>query len=234
MVYFRAASDPSTVLASYVVVPPISMDFSKFIPPMFVAQLPGILPSGPQVFPLPPIPEMVESFEWIEALAESRNDDLLDAGSVDPLDFQRLLNVMTEVASEYGRMYENRPPVEAGAPEPAAGDGSSVDVDELFMSLMSDSEKVGRLAKTAGTVRYALEGNDQSLLEETIQEMTRVGRHLPDGYQVDALIAATRDPKPQSGRLAELLLERCYKLAAEEYDALKALDAEIDTLKKEQ
>src|SRR5215213_1889372 len=83
MVYFRAASDPGTVLASYVVVPPISMDFSKFIPPMFAAQLPGILPSGPQVFPLPPIPEKVESLDWIQALADSRDDDLIDGGLVD-------------------------------------------------------------------------------------------------------------------------------------------------------
>src|SRR3954447_24213922 len=141
VVYFRASSDPSMVLASYVVVPPISMDFSKFIPPMFAAQLPGIMPSGPQVFPLPPIPEQVESFEWIQALAESRDDDLLDAGTVDTQDFQRLLAVMTEVASEYGRLYENRPPLDAGAPASAGEVGSGVDVDELFMSLMSDSEK---------------------------------------------------------------------------------------------
>jgi len=234
VVYFRATSDPTTVLASYVVVAPISMDFSKFIPPMFAAQLPGIMPSGPQVFPLPPIPEQVESLAWVEALAESRDDDLIDAGSVDPQDFQRLLAVMSEVASEYGSLYENRPPIEAGASEPATDAGSGVDVDELFMSLMSDSEKVGRLAKLVGTVRYAIEGNDQDLLEETIQEMTRVGRHLPEGYQVVELIATSRDPRPESGRLAELLLQRCYKLAAEEYDAVKPLDAEIEKLKKEQ
>jgi hypothetical protein len=201
---------------------------------MFAAQLPGMLPSGPQVFPLPPIPEKVESLEQLQALAESRDDDLIEAGSVDPLDFQRMLNVMTEVASEYGRLYDNRPPVEAGAPEKVGDDAPSVDVDELFLSLMSDGEKVGRLAKMVGTVRYALEGSDQALLDETVQEMSRVGRHLPEGYQVEALIVATRDPSPQSGRLAELLLERCYKLAAEQYDALKALDAEIDKLKKEQ
>jgi len=50
VVYFRANNDPSTILASYVVVPPISMDFSKFIPPMFAVQLAGILPCGPYFF----------------------------------------------------------------------------------------------------------------------------------------------------------------------------------------
>jgi hypothetical protein len=234
VVYFRASSDPNTILASYVVVPPISMDFSKFIPPMFAAQLPGILPSGPQVFPLPPIPEKVESMAWVEALAASREDDLIHCGSVDPMDIQRLLSLMTEVANEYGQLYEKRAPIEDTSP-PSDSDPAalpSVDVDELFMSLMSDSEKVNRLAKMAGTLRYAVEGKDQAALAETVKEMERIGRHLAFRYQVADLIAAASDPKPESGRLAELLLQRCYKLAAEDYDALKSLDAEIDALKK--
>ena len=235
VVYFRASSDPNTVLASYVVVPPISMDFSKFIPPMFAAQLPGILPSGPQVFPLPPIPEKVESMAWVEALAASREDDLINCGTVDPTDIQRLLTLMSEVANEYGNLYESRPPVEASGPPATTDDspGGGVDVDELLMSVMSDSEKVNRLAKMTGTVRYAVEGKDETLLAETVQEMERVGRHLAFRYRVQELIAAASDPKPESGRLAELLLQRCYKLAAEDYDALKALDAEIDALKQE-
>lgn len=235
VVYFRASSDPNTILASYVVVPPISMDFSKFIPPMFAAQLPGILPSGPQVFPLPPIPEKVESMAWVEALAASRDDDLINCGTTDPMDIQRLLTLMSEVANEYGQLYENRAPVKDSGPSPAMGENAlpSVDVDELLMSVMSDSEKVNRLAKMTGTVRYALEGKDQTLLAETVQEMERVGRHLAFRYHVAELIAAASNPKPESGRLAELLLQRCYKLAAEDYDALKALDAEIEALKKE-
>jgi hypothetical protein len=112
--------------------------------------------------------------------------------------------------------------------------GSDVDVDELFMSLMSDNEKVGRLAKMTGTVRYAVDGNDQALLDETVREMERIGRHLANRYRVADLITAARNPDPRKGRLAELLLQRCYKLAAEEYDALKALDTEIESLNKEQ
>jgi hypothetical protein len=101
------------------------------------------------------------------------------------------------------------------------------------MSLMSDSEKVNRLAKMTGTVRYAVEGQDAALLDETVREMERVGKHLAFRYRVADLIAAASDPKPENGRLAELLLKRCYKLAAEEYDELKDLDTEIDALKKE-
>ncbi|MCC6178526.1 MAG: hypothetical protein IT305_24750 [Chloroflexi bacterium] len=233
VVYFRVQADPSTILASYVVVPPISMDFSKFIPPMFAAQLPGILPSGPQVFPLPPIPEHVESLAWVQALAESRDDDVLDGGMADPLDLQRMLAAMTEIASEYGRLYDERVPLPASPStesEPAAL--PNVDVDDLLIGLMSDSEKVGRLARMTGTVRYAAEGGDQALLSDTIAEMERVGRHLAERYRVQDLIQAARDPSEKSGRLAELLLQRCYRLAAEEYDALKNLDDQIAALRK--
>ena len=45
---------------------------------------------------------------------------------------------------------------------------------------------------------------------------------------------SARTPDAHNGRLTELLLQRCYKLAAEEYDALKALDTEIESLSKEQ
>lgn len=236
VVYFRSTTDQNTILASYVVVPPISMDFSKFIPPMFAAQLPGILPSGPQVFPLPPVPEKVESMAYVEALAANREDDLIHCGSVDPMDIQRLLTLMTEVASEYGKLYESRAPIADSEPPPPSStdpDGPGVDVDELFMSLMSDSEKVNRIARLTGTVRYAVEGKDHALLDETVQEMERIGRHLANRYRVGELIEAARDPDPHSGKLAELLLQRCYKLAVEEYDALKALDAEIESLKKQ-
>jgi len=245
VVYFRSTSDQNTILASYVVVPPISMDFGKFIPPMFAAQLPGLLPSGPQVFPLPPVPEKVESMAYVEALAASREDDLIHCGNVDPMDIQRLLTLMTEVASEYGKLYENRGPMDgpgpSSSPSSTAGSapaddlsGPSVDVDELFMSLMSDTEKVNRIAKMAGTMRYAVEGKDTALVEETAQEMERIGRHLANRYRIGELIEATRDPDQHSGKLAELMLQRCYKLAVEDYDALKSLDAEIESLKKKE
>ncbi len=236
LVYFRATNDPSHVLASYVVVPPITMDFARYIPPMFAAQFGGIIPSGPAAFPLPPFPERVESLEWVQEAANVRGDDLIDGGSVDASDIQRLLTLMTEIASEYASLYEKR---SVSAPEPDSdrdreGEPRSlppVDVDELLMSLMSDREKVEKLARMTGTVRYAVEGGDADLLDETVGEMERVGRQLGERYRVAELVAAARDPEQHAGRLAEVLLQRCFRLAAEEYDALAALDREIDALR---
>jgi hypothetical protein len=227
LVYFRASDDPDVVLGSYIVVPPIAMDLAKYIPAMFASQLPTMMPSGPSVVPLPPFPERVESLQHVRRLAEVRGDDLLDGGAVDPGDMQRLLIVMSDVAGEYARLYqsyaERLPTEEEPGPEALPG----VDVDDLLLSVMSDAEKVGRLAKLAGTVRYAIEGGDETLLVETTVEMERLGRHLREQYRVVELVEAVQDPGARGGRLAELLLQRCYKLAAEEYAALEELDSEI-------
>lgn len=231
LVYFRAANDPDLVLGSYIVVPPISMDLAKYIPPMFAAQMPMMMPSGPSVFPLPPFPERVESLAWIRQIAEARGDDLLDGGTVDASDLQRLLVLVTDLAGEYAKLYSSyveRIPTEPEPTEALPG----VDVEDLLLSVMSESELVGRLAKLTGTVRYALEGGDSASLEETAVEMERVGRHLPEQYRAPELIQAARDPADRGGRLAELFMQRCYKLAAEDYGALEALDAEIGKLQE--
>jgi hypothetical protein len=169
---------------------------------------------------------------WVADTAAARGDDLIDGGSVDTNDMQRLLLLMTEVAGEYARLYESRVPGQPAAEpdrEPAAL--PSVDVDELLLSVMTDAEKVEKLAHLTGTVRYAVEGSDAGLLDETVREMERVGRQLGERYRVDELIVAARDPGQQNGRLAELLLQRCFKLAAEEYDVLATLDRDIEALR---
>ena len=231
LVYFRATNDPDLILASYIVVPPISMDLGKYIPPMFAAQMSAMIPSGPSVFPLPPIPEQVESLDFVRRVAAARDDDLLDGGRVDSTDVQRLLMLVSDLAGEYAQLYtryaDRLPEVEA---EPESEALPGVDVDDLLVSVMSDSEKVGRLAKLTGTVRYALEGGDGALLADTVRDMERVARHLPDRYRAADLISAAQDPAPRSGRLAELLLQRCYKLVGEEYSEIEMLDAEIEKL----
>ncbi len=234
LVYFISSADPEQVVASYVVVPPIPMDLAKYIPPMFASQMSAMIPSGPSVFPLPPFPEQVESVAWLRRVAEARDDDVLDGGRVTSGDPQHLLMLISDLAGEYGRLC-------ATYAEQLADDGPTetepealpgVDVDDLLLSVLSESEKVGRLAKLTGTVRYAVEGSDRALLAETIVDMERVGRQLREQYRVTELIQAAQDPDPSGGRLAELLLQRCFKLAAEEYAALEALDAEIAELQR--
>ncbi len=111
-----------------------------------------------------------------------------------------------------------------------AGSGS-VDVDDLLLQVMPDREKVGRLARLAGTLRYAIEGGDTRLVDETVSDMQRVSRHLTEKYRPAELIAAARSTEPRGAQLAELYLERCYRLVDEDYAAMADLDSKIEQIR---
>lgn len=231
LLYFRNSSDPDEVWATYIVVPPIAMDLSKYVPPMFASQMPIELPSGPSAYPLPPIPEKVERFEWLEQVAQARDDDLLDGGRVDPRNLQSLILFVAEAAQRYGSAYSDwasRLP----EPEPEREALPEVDVDELLLSVLSDSEKVSRMARLVGSLRYALEGSDRRGQVEATAEMQRLGRLLDAKYRVDELIAAAQQPGEGGWSLAQLYVERAYKIATEDYGAVGPIEERIRGLKQ--
>jgi hypothetical protein len=213
------------------------MDFAKYVPPMFAAQLSGLMPSGPAALPLPPIPEPVESLAWLERLAAARHDDLLDGGRLDPANPQQMMLTTTELAAEYATLWTEYArrladlPAEISHPEDPV---ALPDVEDLLLSVMNDAEKVGRIAKLAGTIRYAVEVRDEHLAGDTLAEMQRIGRHLPESYRLTELLVAARREGSSAARLLELYVERCYKLATEQYTDLEQLDREIDELTKQQ
>jgi hypothetical protein len=109
--------------------------------------------------------------------------------------------------------------------------GGDVDVDELLLQVMPDSDKVGRLARLTGTLRYAVDGGDARLVDETVGDMQRVARHLADKYRSAELIEAARSSDAQGAQLAQLFIERCYRLVEEDYAALAELDTRIAQLR---
>jgi hypothetical protein len=238
LVFFRDGDAPDEVWATYLVVAPIKMDLGKYIPAAFASQLSSQLSAAaPSAYPLPPVPEKFEGgLDALERLAELRSDDLLDGGTVRMSDPLYVLQPITDIGAQYAERctayFASQPltAAEAGANEPAASAGG-VDVDELLLQVMPDREKVGRLARLTGTLRYAIDGGDKRLIDETVADMEQVGRHLSDKYRPAELIAAARSPAPNAAQLAELFLERCYKLVDEDYTALAEIDRRIDALR---
>ncbi|MDQ3809442.1 MAG: hypothetical protein M3336_04040 [Chloroflexota bacterium] len=234
LLYFRDADDPNVTWATYLVVAPIQMDLGKYIPAAFATQLAGQLAAvNPAAYPLPPVPEKIEGgLAWLERAADLRGDDLLDGGALrmsDPLyALQPVADVGTQYAEAYTRYVAQAPSIGGPGAEPALS--SSVDVDELLLQVMPDSEKVGRLARLAGTLRYAVDGGDRRLIDDTVAEMQRVARHLGDKYRPAELIAAARSAEAPAAQLAQLYIERCYRLVDEDYAALAELDSKIESL----
>ena len=240
LVFFRDGDAADEVWATYLVVTPIKMDLGKYIPAAFASQLAGQLaPAGPSAYPLPPVPEKFEGgLAALEHLAALRQDDLIDGGTLRMSDPLYALQPITDIGAQYA---ERCASFIASEPEPVSASGpggrdvetpSAVDVDDLLLQVMPDREKVGRLARLLGTLRYAIEGGDTRQIDETVRDMERVGRHLSEKYRPTELIAAARSPEVQSARLAELYLERCYRLVDEDYSALADLDGKIESLKK--
>ncbi len=224
LVYFHAPD--GRLLATYVIVPPIAIELGKYLPSMFTAQMPGLALPQNTAMPLPPLPEPCESRATLERLARLRDDDLVDAGRVAGTGPEQLLFAATEAAQAYADRYqtylESAPPILEEPPSLP-----ELDADDLLLSLLSDRDRLGDLARRTGQLRYAVEGGDQAGIAEAVQAMERVGRHLAAKYRVDELIVAARCPGPRGQRLADLYLQRAYKLAAEEFDAIAALDAAI-------
>ena len=225
------------VWATYLVVAPIQMDLSKYIPAAFASQLAGQLaPAGPSAYPLPPVPERFEGgLAALERLAGLRGDDMLDGGTLRMSDPLYALQPVADVGAQYAERcvaYFASEPVLEAEPATAGGPSSSeVDVDELLLQVMPDRDKVGRLARLTGTLRYAVEGGDQRGIDEAVKEMQRVARHLGEKYRPSELIAAARSTDPRAAQLSQLYVERCYKLADEDYAALAELDSQIEQLK---
>ncbi|MFN8533750.1 MAG: hypothetical protein U0556_09405 [Dehalococcoidia bacterium] len=193
------------------------------LPPMFAS---GIDPSqlGGSFVALPPVPERVSGVAELSRIAQLRDDDLLDGGRLygGP---ERLFQAAAEAVQEYLRLYEAglKPMID----QPIEAQVEPFDVDAVLFELMTDQARVGELAKLTGKLRYAVEVRDSRLLDETVAEVRRVGRYLPASYRLEDFLKAASAPGPPAGALTALYLDRCYKLAAEEYAEVARLEREI-------
>jgi hypothetical protein len=107
-----------------------------------------------------------------------------------------------------------------------------LDAEELLLQSMTDRQRLAELGKLVGMARYALEGRDSGLLQETRRKMQRIARFLPEKYRASDLLAAAFTRGDQGARLAELYMERGLKLADEEYAEIPRIDRAIRELQE--
>lgn len=234
LLYFRGWSDPSAVFATYLIVPPIAVEITKYIPPMFAGQFQGIAGQGISIFPYPPIPEAVDSVATLERLADARDDDLVSGGSVDASSPERLLHAAAEASQQYFRAFKahlDSLPAEAEQ-LPVASEHD--DVDRLLYGLMSDRERLRELSKLCGQMRYAVSGGDKALQETTLADIKRLGGYLAEKYRVDEIAQAATTPGPTGDKLTELYMERAFKLVDEDYQRVSELEEQIRQVRNPQ
>lgn len=238
ILYARAGSGPERYIATYCVVMPIQFSIGKFLPPILSGQLPlgGLGDVGAMsVVPMPPMLEDVPGLDALQQLAERRGDDLCDMGSLYAAEDAQRMAYAAEAAQSYGELYEE---YHARWPSPAQTSGAAtpiplddLNVEDVLAEVLPERDRLGELAKLIGQARYAIEVHDQRLRDEVAEKMRRVARTLPEKYRADSLLeAALREDAP-GAQLAELYLQRAYKLADEAYAEIPPIEQKIRALR---
>lgn len=216
-VYFRTGED--AIYASYIIVSPIAFDPSAFTPPALAPLLQGLdLGAATMAMPMPPLPQEVPNAEYLLALAERRNDDLLFAGTIIVSSPALLMPELAEASSAYGDLYAASalpdPELPVQPPIRARYDG------------LSEAERIDELTSLTGRLRDSLSSGaaDPAILDL----MRELADSLPPKYRAPQLIRAAQTPGPEGQTLAQLYLERCYTLLREEYLELERIDREIE------
>ena len=233
LLYFRSSSDPEEVWATYVVILPVSVDVSKYVPPFLMNQVGEIGAKDLSAFAFPPAPEQLGAYEKLERMAESREDDILSGGTIDPTDVASAMMFVGEAVQRYAAMCSDLVE-EAAKPNGEADlDSSELDVNEVMYGLMSDSDKLGELTKLIGRLRYAVDGSEGDLVRETERDISLLAGHLPENHYIPELVSAVKSSDSRGAHLADLYLQRCFHLVQEEYGKLGDIEEQIRALEGE-
>lgn len=223
---FFTTGSPERVFATYLIIPPVAFNLTKYLPPMFAGNFATSGAESPRPVPLPPVPEEVPGRTYLERLAEARGDDLVYAGTVLDDEVQRLMLETGYAAEAYAGRYEQYVAGLSLAEEPAP----ELDAASVVYSVMSDAQRLGELTKLTGALREATERGDLRGAAESTRDMRALLSTLSPTYRGNHLLAAAQEPGERGRRLCELLLERAYALLREEYLDVGRIDREIDAL----
>ena len=230
LLYFRSSSDAQEAWGTYLVILPIAVDVSKYVPPFLMNQVGELGPKDLSAFAFPPAPEKVESHKHLEELADIRDDDILFGGTINPNDVASAMMSVNEMVQWYAELYGERTgvsqAVESAADETAAGFG----VNEVLYGLMSDGDRLSELTKLVGRLRFAREGGEGSLMKEAEADINILSQYLPENHQAHRLIEAAKAGDSRGAVLADLYLQRCFYLIQEEYVKLGKVEEEIRAL----
>ena len=234
-IFFRNSSDSEEVWACYLIMLPINVDVSKYVPPFLMGQMADLSPKDLSPFAFPPVPEKFDGYERLRRLAEMRGDDLLSCGSIDVSNVASMMMRVSKAVQSYADLYTRFLPL--AEPEVEPNDEEELEgfsVSEVMYELMSDGEKLSELTKLVGKLRYAMEGGESALAREAESDISVLSRQLSESYQVAKIVNAAKLGGDRGERLTGLFLERSFHLVQEEYVKVGTVEAEIRALEAEE
>ena len=255
LLYFRVDTEPDNVYGTYIVTLPITADLTKYVPPFLAAHL-GSGDTGPlanfAAFAMPPMSELVEGgYDRLVQLANLRNDDLVFGGSMFSYDLARMMESVANAVQEYSDAWNEvagstaasipaddaaiplgSPGQSSGTSDPDDSDTGGLGVNEVLWSFMSEGDRLAEMGRLLGRLRFAQEGNDATSIADITAEMTALGRHLPDEFSISTLVATAADTGPVAAQLAQLYLDRCYRLSSGDTEQVRRIEEAIRNLER--
>jgi hypothetical protein len=255
LLYFRVDTEPDNVYGTYIVTLPITADLTKYVPPFLAAHL-GSGDTGPlanfAAFAMPPMSELVEGgYDRLVQLANLRNDDLVFGGSMFSYDLARMMESVANAVQEYSDAWNEvagstaasipaddaaiplgSPGQSSGTFDPDDSDTGGLGVNEVLWSFMSEGDRLAEMGRLLGRLRFAQEGNDTAAIADITAEMTALGRHLPDEFSISTLVATAADTGPVAAQLAQLYLDRCYRLSSGDTEQVRRIEEAIRNLER--
>ena len=227
LLYFRSSSDPDQIWVTYLVILPITVDVSKYVPPFLMNQVGEMGPKDLSALAFPPAPERIEGYGALDEMAELRDDDIISAGQFNPNDVPAAMMSINEAVQRYAEMYSQVAGGVTQAEDEKEEESGELGVNEVLYSLMNESDRLSELTKLVGGLRFAVEGSDGTMARETEESIALLSKHLPENHNIQQLLDAVKASDSHSAELADLYLQRCYHLVQEEYAKLGQIEAKI-------
>ena len=226
LLYFKD-SVQGDFYATYIVLLPITVDVSKYVPPFLMNQVGEFGPGDMSAFAFPPAPEQVEGYDYLVDLAKKRQDDLLDGGEVTGTDVSSSMMKVNDVVQEYLELYEERYEIEALTLDESES-ASELHVNDVLYSMMTEPDRLNELTKLVGRLRYAVESSEESIVKEVQSDINALSGYLPVSFQIQNLLEWAGKVSDQSSYMTDLYLKRCFHLSREEYKELGEVEARIN------
>tara|TARA_B100001142_G_C14326677_1_gene652567 strand:- start:1620 stop:2348 length:729 start_codon:yes stop_codon:yes gene_type:complete len=226
LVYFKDSLG-SKIYASYVILLPITVDVSKYVPPFLMNQVGDFSADDMSAFAFPPAPEEVEDYDFLVQLAELRSDDLIDAGTFDGSDITSSMMKVNDLTQEYLDLYSDHLDTPQ---EHVVSLNPSSEVNDLMYSLMSENDRLTELTKLIGQMRYAIDSGEDKIIDETERDLFVLAAYFTETFQLSKLLSVAKKSGDLSATLTDLYLKRCFHLSREEYQQLGEVEDQISKL----
>ena len=225
LLYFKD-SVQGDFYATYIVLLPITVDVSKYVPPFLMNQVGEFGPGDMSAFAFPPAPEQVEGYDYLVDLAKKRQDDLLDGGEVTGTDVSSSMMKVNDVVQEYLELYEEKYEIEAVTLDESES-ASELHVNDVLYSMMTEPDRLNELTKLVGRMRFAVESGENSIVKEVESDINALSEYLPETFQIHRLLKWATAVSDESSHITDLYLQRCFHLSREEYKELGEIEAQI-------